>query len=347
MPEQTGSPENLNRIFTDIENRPEKQRQRVDYLVVCGQGPVQEKGEKIKASEAPAPGRGPEANSWMKFIAYSAGEIYKQGLCGKIVLTGGKTGGEGFPSEAELMKEELIKRYKVPEDSIIIEDKATNTLQNFALSINGIDSAITDQTSFGVLAADFHTERVALLAKMFGLNPKELYSAEKTLLSYWGASGDKSLSEGSKKFLLARVIPEEAKRLGLFAKELGVKGQETKDVGIRGNEEKRYSANLVEVPAYWLGYVGLLDNENRIRRILVGAENDNPGVLTEIGVDLNDNIESIREALQPYTTMLNQGGKREMEYENIAQTGNVPKELMIKIRLKIPPGAPVIRSIYY
>lgn len=353
-----GSPENLSQKLTAVESRPERERTRVDYLVICGQGPVQEKGEKVKVADSQwvksgaeiGEGKGPEANSWMKFISYAAGEIYQKGLCGKVVLTGGKTGGEGFPSEAELMKKELVERYHIPEGNIILEDKAGNTLQNFALSINGIEKksgGIAETTSFGVLAADFHAERTALLANLFGLKVNEVYSAEETLMTLWG----KTLSEGSKKFLLARVTPEEAERLKLFAsdkaEELKIRGQEGKSVKQRSNEEKRYSANLVEVPAYWIGYVGLLENEQRIREILTDINKANPGFLEKAGLDLGREISEIKETLKTFTFGPEKGGKRECLYEETAKTGEVPPDLMGKIKVKIPLGAPVLRSVYY
>ena len=353
-----GSPENLSQILTAVESRPERERIRVDYLIVCGQGPVQEKGEKVKVADSQwaksgaeiGEGNWSEANSWMKFISYAAGEIYQKGLCGKVVLTGGKTGGEGFPSEAESMKKELVERYHIPEGNIILEDKAGNTLQNFALSINGIEkksSGITENTSFGVLAADFHAERTALLANLFGLKVNEIYSAEETLMTLWG----ETLSEGSKKFLLARVTPEEAERLKLFAsdkaEELKVKGQEGKSVRQRSNEERRYSANLVEVPAYWVGYVGLLENEQRIREILTGVAEANPGFLEKAGLDLQGDISNVKEILKTFTVGPDKGGKRECLYEETAKTGEIAPELMAKIKIKIPKGAPVLKSVYY
>lgn len=336
------SPENLNTSLKNFLETKETIREKVDYLLICGQGPVQTKKEKVKAESIEnANPEDAEANSWMKFIAYAAGEIYQKGLAGKLVLTGGKTGGEQFPSEAVLMKNILIKQYSVPENDIVIEDKAKNTLQNFAFSINAIDDQNPDQTlnpSFGILGTDYHTERIHLLSTLFELPIKEMYSAEETLLRTWG--GD--LSEGSQKFLLSRVIPEEAERLQLF--QLGMKGEESKSVKQRINEEKRYSACLVEVPAYWIGYIGLLQNEKRIKNILANIDKSS---LETLGINPNSSVEEIKKTLLPFTTMINQGGKREMPFEEVAQTGNVPEKIMEKIKIHIPPKPPVIQSRYH
>lgn len=172
-------------------NERTQEQNKLDYLLVFGQGPVLDESTKLKP-EAGKIGVQETAIAWMKNSARAAGELYLEGATKKIILTGGKTGGDykGITkqsqqdermSEAELMKEILVNEYHVPESDIILEDKATNTLQNIPLSLNKIDSeqlSDSKKPKIGLLGADFHIPRIRLLADIFGISDHKSFSAE-------------------------------------------------------------------------------------------------------------------------------------------------------------------------
>src|SRR4030042_5924746 len=58
----------------------------------------------------------------------AAGEMYCRGETEKIIINGGKTAGKKYPSEAQAMKDYLLKKYKkIKEEDIIIREEAMDT----------------------------------------------------------------------------------------------------------------------------------------------------------------------------------------------------------------------------
>jgi hypothetical protein len=113
-----------------VKNLTENERKttgKVDYLIVCGQGPVLDEDTLQKPDDKKEQVR-ETAISWMKTIARATGELKLAGMVDKIVLTGGKTGGEKYTSEAELMKRILVEEYHISEQDIIIEDGAIKSM---------------------------------------------------------------------------------------------------------------------------------------------------------------------------------------------------------------------------
>lgn len=181
----------LRDLLKSENNERTKPGNELDYLIVFGQGPVLDESTKQK----PLTGQSEvkeAAIAWMKNSARAAGELYLEGATKKIILTGGKTGGDykgvgkhgqsdERMSEAELMKEILVNEYQIPESDIILEDTATNTLQNIPLSLNKIDSErLSDSAKprIGLLGADFHIPRIRILADLFGISEHKSFSAE-------------------------------------------------------------------------------------------------------------------------------------------------------------------------
>jgi len=83
-----------------------------------------------------------------------------------------------WPSEAELMKDIIVQRFgkmyqdrygKSIEEAILIENESTNTLLNFANSINKNPDLLNQNKKIGFLATDFHMRRTLFLAKLFSL----------------------------------------------------------------------------------------------------------------------------------------------------------------------------------
>jgi len=111
--------------------------------------------------------------------AYSTGLLWEAGFQSgaetMIIFTGGKTAGEDFPSEAEAMKKYLLFMFpNIPEDSIILEDKAYSTTGNAEYTKEFLDDLkeneqIDNDISPILLTRGFHTERAATHFDAFGV----------------------------------------------------------------------------------------------------------------------------------------------------------------------------------
>lgn len=99
-----------------------------------------------------------------------------------IVVSGGKGSGENI-SEALAMKTYLIEN-RVSEDKIIMEDKSTNTYENFMYSREKIEDhsgkSIKD-LNIKVVTTDFHAYRSSILAKRNGFGKVTFYTSNSLL----------------------------------------------------------------------------------------------------------------------------------------------------------------------
>lgn len=97
---------------------------------------------------------------------------------------GGKTGGEEFPSEAELMQVHILadSRAKVNPSEVLVEDQSTNTLENL---IN-VCNRFLDNSEYNklhdlplhVVGTDYHIGRIRLLMEIFDIPYNQVFSAE-------------------------------------------------------------------------------------------------------------------------------------------------------------------------
>lgn len=317
---------------------------KVDYLMVFGQGPVLDK----ETMDKPDPNKkeiNNEAISWMKTIARAAGELKLAGATDKIILTGGKTGGENSKSEAELMKDILTNEYHIPEGDIILEDKATNTLTNFALTLNRIDSQVNkfdQQAKIGLLGADFHLARIDLLAKKFGIKAEQAFSAEQIFKLIGQRTGDEQMVDLINKRLNPNedLLPNDSrinwkdfqslpseekakqpsrstmKAKTYFEEQPGIEGK-SKDILSMFAGENRWTAGLLDIPEYWIGYLGQIENNERLMSILKNENLIKPEELKKLDISLEETPEKIKQKLLPYTEE-----KRKMPEENLGQAAN-------------------------
>lgn len=112
----------------------------------------------------------------------AAGEMFKSGLIDKIIFSGGKTGGNNNPSEAEAMRSFLLSKYpQIKEQNIILEENALETSENMRnikeiLDKNGLDEAV-------VLTSEAHLARAIILAKKNEINVVSDATAEEEIIS--------------------------------------------------------------------------------------------------------------------------------------------------------------------
>lgn len=210
-------------------------------------------------------------NRWCRQNALAAGEALMLGMTDQVILSGGKTQPgwakdivskdrlDSWPSEAEMMKDIIVRMYgkryqevykKPIETALQVEDASTNTLQNFALTMN-THPDLTNGEQVGVLGADFHVRRIKVLADLFGVKvaPGGKLSAQ-TMLEQKAAD----------------------RRKGRYQEILNWMGDALRNPDLRSRlkGEERWESGLIDEKylAYWIGYAGYLEDPKLVMNIL-------------------------------------------------------------------------------
>lgn len=85
------------------------------------------------------------------------------------VVSGGQGDGESV-TEASAMQKYLVERRGIDPARILVEDRATSTLENFAFSKALIDEALGKDASIAFVTTDFHVFRAGRVAKKAGIS---------------------------------------------------------------------------------------------------------------------------------------------------------------------------------
>lgn len=235
----------------------EKERKKpFDAVIVLGGGlenPLRKKfQEKYPEGESPRGVKIENSEGWMlpfdaKMRTIAAAQMYLDGLAREIIFTGGKTAtGRGIESsEAEKMKnyaQKMLSKAGIPderiEQAIILEDRATNTIENVANVCNIIDEKPQEYQSLAILSNEYHLDRAQELLKKFNLEAESVSAEEKL--------GERS---GKYQKVLDRFFasPGYQKRLA---------------------GEKRWTAGLKELPRYWFPQAMAVNNPDRLYQIM-------------------------------------------------------------------------------
>lgn len=160
-----------------------------DVAIVFGQGPVQDASTKVKIEEI-AKKEGvsfeEEANTWAKTLAVATGYLREKGQIREAIFSGGRTGGDAFSSEGELMKKDVQKVFgEPPEGTYHVEGSSPKSMANLGLSLNMIDDLKTgfegkSYDKLAVVCSKFHAPRVKILSVLYAVNP-EIFTAESVL----------------------------------------------------------------------------------------------------------------------------------------------------------------------
>ena len=85
-----------------------------------------------------------------------------------VIVSGGQGSGEDVP-EAVAMRKYLIERRGIDERRILVEDRSTNTRENFAFSKALIERELGDSARLAFVTTNFHVFRAGRVAKAQGL----------------------------------------------------------------------------------------------------------------------------------------------------------------------------------
>lgn len=195
-----------------------------------------------------------------KQTALAAGLALYSGITNRLIVSGGKTKPAfadsllpkerlaHWPSEGYLLKDVISRNYgklyyekyqKSIDSAILIEAAATNTLENFAYSINKSPEPIFKDMKIGFLSAKHHLRRISLLSQIFFLQ-----GAEESLLS---------AEELFRKVELYRHKTAFEDLLKMRETK-----EDTSDLLFQKEGEKRWATAISDPTyvAYWCGYLG-------------------------------------------------------------------------------------------
>lgn len=279
---------------------PEAERSTKPPLLIFGQGPVIDSATREKASGTNAKPEEEDVNFWSKNLAEAAAILYKKGATGQIIVMGGKTGGENYLSEAELIAKNLIK-LGIPSERIKLENQSTNTLTNLVNMLNtyfDLPDSTVGQQKADILAAPYHLTRVKILMELFGIPLQDAFSSDEVLRF---AARDQEPWNQTK-------LQEIEQKLNINTPEdyyNKMKGEERRDILRRSEEDDVWIRALLEIPEYWIPYLGKIEKPERLRILLKNFNELFPKKdLQLLKIDINnltikpDNINEIRQKLQ-------------------------------------------------
>lgn len=167
---------------------------RYDALVVFGFGARSRTKEEVANDPDRLQDSGWHLTVGTKARVLAAGELWKMGEVDKIIFSEGSAPNKE-KSGAQLMREYLLAKYpEIPEEKVILEDKAANTIENFAGVVDYLDrSGLTGSkkgdgekkiakpsSNIAFLSNRFHLARIQQIAEKFGLKG-DGFSAEDVL----------------------------------------------------------------------------------------------------------------------------------------------------------------------
>lgn len=203
---------------------------KFDALIAFGYGPVQ-------AGSTPGSFR---LNLYGRINAIATAMLYQSCNIGKIIPTGGKTGGINKPSEAKLLAKLIQSKFDIPQSVFILEEEAWNTIFNVVHVANIIDSSPGLYNNLLFVALGCHLPRIQEICSLVGLTG--CFVAAESVV--------KIRSERYKHLLSQLLTLENASYSQLvFSQERGLRG-------------------IREIPEYWLPPMGSLKNPQRLRKIL-------------------------------------------------------------------------------
>jgi uncharacterized SAM-binding protein YcdF (DUF218 family) len=159
------SKENMNEV--DEEQSPETPT-NFDVAIVLGNGTR------------------PNLNGEMTNLTFDAklrvlvgGMLAQQGKVKELILTGGKTAGPDNPSEAEVMKSYLIKKFpELSEFPIILDELSIDTFENAKFTAQKLEG---HEGSAALITNDYHMSRAAKIFKKQGIEITEVPAEEKVV----------------------------------------------------------------------------------------------------------------------------------------------------------------------
>jgi hypothetical protein len=290
--------------MTEVALGLERNRQVSDALIIFGNGPVVDPVTREPASFSNTVPGTEDLKFWNVHMARAAWELFRRGDARLIIPMGGRTGGENYASEAELLAKDMTE-FGVPPSYIKLEDESKTTSENIVNFLNLYVDVPGGVRTIDILATHFHLGRVRMLMDLFKVPYRNAFSSEE-VLRY--AARDVRNFDDLDQDLLDQVenvldinainrIPWSSRDREAYQSFYSrQKGVEKTDIQQLILENQVYARALRELPENWIGYVGQLNSFSRILRILDGQ--DQEMLFERFGIDPSkDSEQEIRKKL--------------------------------------------------
>jgi hypothetical protein len=292
-------------------------------LLIFGQGPVVDSETRIKAQEAGTIPGSEDIVFWSKDLARAAVELSKHdpdAVNGGIVIMGGKTGGERYKSEAELIAEKIrndLPEKKQKEDEklpdIITEKDSLDTIENIINFLNQRDgNGISNdekvqrgEFKLNLLSVSYHLLRIQTIMKLFCVPVGNVFPSDEVIRFSARVDKDKRRMEG-----ISEITDDSTKwdhkTLAEFEHKIGLygagffekqKGTEARDYQERALYDNLWLRELLERPDAFLSRVNMVNSDTRLMSILEKFEGHFLGILKKKDIDLSDSMDVIRKRL--------------------------------------------------
>ncbi len=220
-------------------------------------------------------------NRWGRENAIASGFALLSGHSERVLLSGGKTipgwakeklsplRQEAWPSEAALMRDIIIRRFgrlyqekygKSITEAILTEDRSTNTLENFANTVN-LNPEVLEKGVASGLAADFHVPRTERIGFLFTGEEVSSESAQVIIQSRLDAANQRREGVNVKNTKTGEVKPAGNKEM--YQEILDwMMDPKNEELGKKSSNEREFDGALQdpELLTYWLGYVGIVED---------------------------------------------------------------------------------------
>ena len=269
-------------------------------LLIFGQGPLIDPESRIKAQDAETAPGSETMNFWGDTLAEAGAILYHSGVTSEIIIMGGKTGGKtpenkDYAAEADILEEKLVA-LGVPHEKITKERRSGNTLENLLYFTEEVLENRPDlmQAGMDVLGAHGHNPRIRILMELYGLPYVDSFVADEVirtallqdhdLYRYELLDIDKRLDVNQQ----VRTPHSERDRLANPTYYDDKLGTEQKSYLRRAQEETAFTRMLLEIPEYWITYVGRITDDVHLRKVLGNVEAVFPGYLDQQGLGKED-----------------------------------------------------------
>ncbi len=220
-------------------------------------------------------------NRWGRQNGAMAGFAVFSGHSKKVLLSGGKTIPEwakeklsparleAWPSEAQLMKDIIVRRFgrlyqekygKPIKDVILTEDRSTNTLENFANTVN-LNPEVLEKGVASGLASDFLVPRTERIGFLFTGEEVPGESAQVLQQSRLDAVNQRREGINIENTKTGEVKPAGAKDSYQEILDWMI-DPKNEELGRKSANEKDFDDALQDPDflTYWIGYIGIVEN---------------------------------------------------------------------------------------
>lgn len=175
---------NINDLDSPSSEAAGPERPKYQFLIVFGFGYRPRTRAQVEADPDGKHDRGWHLTVGTKARILAAGELWRSGQIHKVILSEGTAKG-AEKSGGEYMARYLKAKYpEIPDEDILREDQASNTIENFAGALNQIDNfALSSGHPVGkiaLLSNRFHIVRIQKIAERFNVEA-DPFTAEAVL----------------------------------------------------------------------------------------------------------------------------------------------------------------------